>query len=294
MDITTPGNGIFRVVEKGQPRLQAQQTVVEHDGIEITYTSAWRLGADDWRTLLAVAALAGLDGERFNGDDERQQQLTLWDHFLTEGVARRRDALNLRTTAYAILRESGHTDTGDNRKRLSKSLDRLAAMHQTMRRGEKVMSGARLLGYAHDEESGELAIGISPQMARAIIGESRQFVRISLHEVRRLGDCAALLHAFLSARMRPGATWHYPLDDLVSVAYGPEPCAPATLRKRRERVRKALMEFAHWTTWEVSWDERRGPGGRSEWTVRVHRVSKAELEAWEAQIAAERLTAAEG
>ena len=288
MDITTPGSGLFRIAEKGRPKLEATQVSVLHDGVEITYTSAFRLGADDWKLLVAIAGLAGIDKDPFQGPGSGDpHQLTLWDHFLSHGEASKRTALRLRTTAYALLREIGLADSGQNRRNLSASLERLANVIQTFRRDQKVMSGAHLLGYAHDEESGELVIGLSPQMARTILGESRQYVRISLVELRKLGPLASLLQAYFSARIRPGTSSSFRLDDLVEITYGPETVAPSTLRKRRERVREALLSFAGWTTWQISLNTSRTPRGRPYWTVNVHRVSPQDLERWELEMAAE-------
>lgn len=290
-DVTTPVSGLFRLGDRTK-RLEATKVVVEHDGLEVSYVTPYRLGAEEWRTLLAVSALAGLDGDRFRGRDGEPPLPTLWDRFLAEGVAAERDALRLRTTAYALLREVGLVDTGPNRKALSACLERLSAVMQTLRKGNKVMSGARLLSFAHDEDSGELAIGVSPQMARAILGESKQYVRISLVEVRRLPSAAAvLLHAYLSARVRAGATVAYPIDALVEVVYGSGPVAPAARRKRRLLVREALLSFSDWTTWQIGLGEVRAPGGAKAQMARVHRVDRAALERWEAEARAEALPA---
>lgn len=279
-DVTTPGSGLFRIAEKGKPKLEATEVIVEHDGVEVAYISPYRLGAEEWKVLLAIAALAGVDGSRFRGPEP-----TLWDHLLTEGFAAQRDALRIRTTAYALLRELNLADSGASRKALSGHLRRLSSVTQQLRKGDKVMSGARLLSYAHDEESGELAIGISPQMARAILGESKQYVRISLAEVRRLDPLAVLLHAFFSARIRPGTDMRFKLETLIEVAYGPEKVSPATRRKRQERVRDALLRFNKETTWEVSLSRATGPRGTAIWNVLVHRIDHKALAAWEARAA---------
>lgn len=281
-DITTPAAGLFRVAEKGRPRLEATEVSVEHDGVVVTYVTPYRLGAEEWRVLLAIAALAGLDGDRFR----RSSEPSLWDQFLTSGVAADRDALHLRTTAYALLREVGLEDSGQNRRALSGYLDRLSTVSQTLRKGGKTMSGARLIAYAHDEDSGELGVGVSPQMARAILGESKQFVRISMAEVRRLPLAAVLLQALFSSRLRPGQSASYRLDQLVDVVYGTEKVAASVMRKRRERTRKALLAFNEYTTWQIGFEEVRDRRGTAAWMVNVHRVDKAVMAAWEAEVTA--------
>ena len=283
-DITTPGSGLFRLGDRKESRLEGTEVVVKHAKQEVTYATPYRLGADDWRVFLAIAALAGLDGVRFNKDSDAPALLPmLWDRFLAEGIAKQRDALHIRTTAYALLREIGRHDGGKDRRDLSDSLKRLSSVVQTIRQGNKVASGSRLLSFAHDEDSGELMVGISPQMARAILGESNQYVRISLVEVRRLDNAAAvLIQAYLSSRLRPGKTATYPIDTLVQVLYGKDSAAPApaTMRKRRQRVREALLTFAEFTTWQVSLQD----DGRM---ATIHRVSREDMERWEKQYLAD-------
>jgi len=275
-DVTTPGSGLFRIAEKGSPRLKATEVVVEHDGVEVAYVTPYRMGAEEWKVLLAISALAGLDGSRFRGPEPM-----LWDAFLTEGMANEKDAIRIRTTAYALLRELNLTDSGASRKVLSGHLRRLSTVMQQLRKGDRVMSGSRLISYAHDEESGELAIGISPQMARAILGESKQFVRISLAEVRRLDPTAVLLHAYFSARIRAGEEMRFSLDSLIQIIYGPDKVSPPTLRKRREHVRRSLLNFNKETTWSISLNRLTGPRGTAIWRVTVYRVDRKALEAWE-------------
>lgn len=280
-DTVTPISGLFRAVEKGKKRLEASQVHFSHDGVDHTYTLAFRLGPEEWRLLIACCALAGLDGDRFNSGTMDSRQLTLWDHFLTEAHAKRRDGLNFRTTAYALLREVGVQDSGQNRRILSDQLERLSMVFETMRKGGKVMSGSRLLGYAHDEESGELSIGLSPHMARAILGEAKQYTRISLVEVRALDrDIAVLLHAYFSSRIRAGKDARFPLDTLVGVVYGEDEVPAKTKEKRRLRVREALLTFNKLTTWRVGLDSRRR-GRSTEWLVNVERITLAQLEEWE-------------
>ncbi len=291
-DITTPGSGLFRIAEKGKSKLEATEVIVMHDGIEITYSATYRLGAEEWRVFLAVAALAALDGRRGNGP---QRLPGLWDKFITVGAATERDALEFQTTAYALLREIGLADSGQNRKALSKCLERLSSVNQTMRKGNRVVSGARFLGFAHDEDSGELRIGISPQMARAILGESKQFVRISLVETRKLENAAAvLLQAHFSRWVRPGKTGRFMLDDLCRIVYGPANVLASTFRTQRLTVRRAILAFADWSTWQIGLDERVDSRGVKVWSVQVHRVSQAELLRWEAETLAEETALQQG
>lgn len=258
IDPVTPQIGLFRAVsdnpnDKGPRPKDGIVYHQVHDGVEIQFRAAGQCDATDWRHFLAVAALAGLDGDRFNKDSDTPPLPTLWDRFLSDGVAASRDGLRVRTTAYAVLKEAGLTDTGPNRKRLTETLIRLSMVRQFLRKGNRVISSANLMSFSHDEDSGELSVGLSPQMARTILGESKQHVRVSLEDVRALAHPAAvILHGVLSARLRPGDKRPaiYGLDTLGVLAYGPTN-NQATVRTRRRRIKDALAELATLPQWSV-------------------------------------------
>lgn len=284
-DMTTPVSGLFRLAETSKSKLEASEAKVLHDGVLTVFTTPYRLGPQEWRVLLAVSALAGLDGEPFTSQSSEPPMPTLWDQFLAQGMAGDRKALRLRTTAYALLREVGLTDGGENRKSLSDCLDRLSKVSQTMRRGNQIISGANLLSFAADEDSGEITIALSPQTAKAVLGEAKQHIRISLVEVRQLDNSiAVLIHAFLSARIsRAGSTATYPLDHLVTAVYGEGEVNAEAAKKRRQRVRKALEAFER-TTWRIEVVEKRDRQGKASTLVKATRSSMKKLEAWERQL----------
>ncbi len=274
-DIATPSAGLFRIAEKGKSREEATFVRVEHGGFEVTYATPWRLGAEDWQAFVVLCALAGLDGKLINS--ESRDQLQLWDKFLADGLAAKGDSMRIRTTGYAVLRELGKHSGGKDYKELAASLERLASVTQTFKKGNKSASGSRLISYAFDEDSGELAIGLSHHMAKAILGESAQYVRISLTEMRALENQASvLLQAIFSARIRPGSSAKYHLDTLAGHIYGKakgDNASAATIRKRRQRVKDALRSMSDHTTWQIGFDANN--------IATVHRVSRDELEAWE-------------
>jgi hypothetical protein len=259
LDVITPQAGLFRVVPdnpRSRPTapLDGYRYQVEHDGMMIGFRSVAQLTATDWKFFVSVCALAGLDGQRFDGTAADPPLPLLWSGFGSEGIAASRAALRLRTTAYAVLAELGLTDGGDNRRRLTEALIRLSVVRQFLWKGSRVVSGANLLSFAHDEASGELLVGLSPQVARTALGESKQHTRVSLEEVRRLFHPAALIiHAALSARLRVGdsrsATYH--LDTLGELAYGPT-AHPATRRSRRRSLRRALGELGQLPGWSCA------------------------------------------
>lgn len=261
LDPVTPQSGLFRAVADN-PKLRPKGGVVlerEHDGMRIQYRASNQCDHVDWRFFLAVAALSGMDGERFGAGDDVPPLPTLWDRFLAQGVAETKDGLRLRTTSYTILKEAGLTDTGPNRKRLTEALIRLSSVRQFLFKGSRAVSGSNLLSFAHDEDSGELAVALSPQMARTILGESKQFVRVSLEDVRKLKDSAAvILHGVFSSRLRPRdsrpASYH--VDTLADLAFGPTENA-ATRRKRRGRIKEALADLNRLPQWRTFYDDDR-------------------------------------
>lgn len=262
MDPVTPQVGLFRaqsgnpVSNKRTPSKMGQVVFheMEHDGKIHEYRAAGQLDSTDWKVLLACTALAAMQAERFNGKSEMVPLPSLWDKFLSEGIATTKDALRVRTTAYEVLRECGLADNGQNRKRLTQSLIGLSMVKQFIRRGSQIMSGANLLSFAHDESSGELSIGVSPQMARKIIGEdSPQHIRINLDDVRSLKDNAAvILHGALSARIRSGDKRPsvYYIDTLAVLAYGPT-TNKTTVRTRRKRILEALAALETLPAWRT-------------------------------------------
>lgn len=261
IDPVTPQVGLFRATSanpKDRPQPPRDGIVYQrvHDGVMVEFRSAGQMDATDWRYFLAMAALAGLGGDRISGASEASPMPTLWGQFMSEGIASARDGVRVRTTAPALLREAGMTDTGPNRRRLTETLKRLSMVRQFLQKGSRIVSSANLLSFAHDEDTGELSIGLSPQMARTILGESKQHVRVSLEDVRALSHPAAvILHGVLSARLRPRdkrpAIYH--LDTLGTLAYGPSD-NKATVRKRRGRIKEALSELSKLPQWKVMCD----------------------------------------
>lgn len=255
-DPATAAAGLFRVLPKGAKRQNAVVDV-EHDGMRVRFISAFQLDDFDWRVFLAICALAGMDRKTFTAESQRSPAPTLWERFLITGSPGEQ-AVIVPTTAYAILREIGRKDDGRNRRLLSESLERLSAVSKNVRKGNRVIGGARLLSYAHDEDSGELRIGLSPVVAGALLGA--QHVKISLEDIRQMKHPASVvLHGVLSARLRPRSKTpaRYRVDTLAELAYGP-PTSDAVKRKRRELVGQALAELDKLEAWNVL--QAGGPG----------------------------------
>lgn len=270
LDPVTPAAGLFRCDSKIKSSSRHHPTCVrlEHGGWDVELSCQYALGADDWRILVTLVALAGLDGERVDPEDTaRQAGLSL------AGDAVREPTLTVTTTAYAVLREAGLSDNGPNRRALSRSLDRLLTVLQrvTKKGSDKGLSGCHLLSYEHDDQ-GRLVVTLAPGLVRALLGTATQYARVSLVEVRAIGRNAPalVLHAYLSSRVRLGAQFVFTLDTLVRAVYPAGAGGPATLRQHRRRVRAALKALP--PTWSITAAGKR---------VTVVRTALASLVQWE-------------
>jgi hypothetical protein len=266
LDPVTPQIGLFRALPDRPGRRPAASgdgagLVMERAGVTHEYRAAGPLGPVEWRTLLAVYALAGLAGERVGCPADS----AVVEATGPEGQAAAAPSIRVRTTMYALLREVGVGDSGRTRTRLVESLKRLASVRLFLSRGTRTLSAANLLSFGADERTGELMIGLSPDVAAPILGEARQYAFVSLDEVRALSSPAAvILHAVLSARVDRGGTCRYGVDTIGDVVYGPTTDA-ATRRKRRGRVRAAVAELGRLADWQTSADGE---------VVTVHRLPR--------------------
>jgi len=257
VDSHTPEIGLFKVRSKKGPRLQAEEYKRDlGDGIMLEYVTPYPLSDRDMLVFVAAIGICTKSPHAIDAT-AKEIQKTLWDRFLTEGAAVDREAASARTTAYAIAEAAGLGWGGDQSKQIGESLKRLSSVSAFWRKGSRTMSASRLLSYAHDEESGELAIGVSPMLAKAILGSSRVYTRVSLDEMRQLSHPAArILHLVLSNRLNVGGSvkkrdHSFRIDALANAAYG-EPSSPAVKRKRRGYIRKALEELGSLSDWLVT------------------------------------------
>jgi hypothetical protein len=287
LDITLPQSGIFRAVSHNPAtasraevvfRMVHSDAVVEYRGVQCTHV--------DLRVLIVLCALAGLEKNPFDGRGEVPPFPALWSALSTHGTAQNLAALAVRTTLAEVLREAGMSDTGANRRRIVNCLIRLSMVRQFISVDARVRSGANLLGFEVDSSSGDLLVGVSPHIARAILfqyvpgSRSLQFARIDVDELRSVRDSAAtIILVALSARVRPGGYAKYGIDALAQLAYGPTD-NPATRRKRRARISEALEDLGGLLDWTIERSSanavviRRGGTARRSLSAGDERLSK--------------------
>ncbi|BAI70695.1 hypothetical protein AZL_000570 [Azospirillum sp. B510] len=215
------------------------------------------LGADDLSVLLAVCALAGMDGKRLDAAHSEAHRIAIVDGLETEGGVVDDEHVRLRTTVYAVVREAGLAHGGDAYRRVAESLWRLRGIHyaELGREGgnaRRMKSGARqnLIGFDADEVGGELRVVLNARFATAVLGGA-QHSRINLLEHRQLTEAGRLLHLTLSVQVRPGGYWPVALDGLADRLYGEPPTSDRQRRDRRVILRAALAEVAGLPGWSA-------------------------------------------
>lgn len=163
----------------------------------------------------------------------------------------------VRTTCNQLARAIGYqSDSGSAHAAIRQALERLFAVAVFVSRendpGAKDMSAGHLFTKLKSKEAGNaIAVELSPLLAAAVLGGRGEYLRVDLDEVRRLKtDPARLLHHrlhFINPGTEPRKVW---LDTLVEYVW-PEAASATTRRKRRERVRAALLELEKELGWSV-------------------------------------------
>lgn len=98
------------------------------------------------------------------------------------------------------------------------------------------------MSYAFDEEDGRLFVALNPQITEAILGR-RRYTRIEMAEVRALQtDPARLIHQRLCGWIDPGKARRVEFDTLAGYVW-PDQANAEAMRKRRQRIHKALAEL---------------------------------------------------
>ena len=268
VDAATPESGLFKVRPKSASRLKAEEfsTVVRpKDGppIEVKYATPYALDDVDLRIYLAAVGLCAQEPDKVNKKSKDPTQKTLWDKFLPTHEALDSNGAYARTTSYALASAAGLGWGKNVPTRVTESLEKMSHVFSTWRIGSRVMSGARMISYAHDEESAELAIGISPLFAQAILGNAKRYIQVSLEEMRTLKHPAAsVVHLVMSSRLAmykntKKRDLSISIDVLAETVYGP-PSSPKQKRDRRASIQKAFEELDAMKGWHVLYNPETG------------------------------------
>ena len=206
------------------------------------------LGATELRVLQALVALGTRQHVRVSnrpaiiGDSPQDKATWLLDQ-----------AAQVATGYNEVARVAGYTaNSGAGTRRVRKALERMYRVHVHFAVPGNPDSFEA--GHLLTELSGcddKLLVGVCPLLAAALLGVPGNYLRLDMHEVRRLKtDAARMLHQRL-LWIDAGESREIGLDTLASYVW-PEPACGAAARTRRKRVRTALSELDNLLSWRVT------------------------------------------
>lgn len=251
VDPVTLNTGLFRSLPKGaKPTLDGTK---EHGGLTYHYEGHH---VDDigLRVFLTLLGLAGIDKKTVPkvGRSKSLQQL---HHGLTlRGSAEHSRCLLWFGSILDLVSACGSAKTTSNKKTVLARLQQLSEVSISVSEPEtgKTLAGQKLLNFSVDPTGKQLAVLLSPHVSSAALG--RQYVKIDLKMLKSIGSAAGqVLHAVLSARIRPSQSFPVPyrLATLAEIAFGPS--ATLTIaRKRIQLIRDAVhgLDQAGWAVFE--------------------------------------------
>jgi len=245
--------GLFRSLQRGErKKLKLDVTYrFEKDDVTVRFTGFEPLGADDLRVLQGLVAIAGAEGDILPEQPHTDVGKELRALLEVKGQHEKTKGMAISSSLYGILQEIGLTYSGANVRALKNNLVRLSNVTVIVQKGT-IQGSFHLLSYAFDEKDGRLWVGLNPQVTQAILGRCK-YTHISMDEVRAIkGDVTRLIHQRLCAIIFPGRERKITMDTLLSYAYcNSEPKTQATVKKRRQNIRKALEELVS-LGWEVT------------------------------------------
>lgn len=240
---------LFRPITRGR-RPKAFEMTTENAGLTLRWRSFEHLDSRDQSVLYACAALALLE-ENGNLSAEADGPIgkQLWLDLEPSERAIKDNAVAYDTSYYKILEAAGMDTNKGAYDRLKTILDRLSDVSIRAQKDGYDWK-MRLISYAAKPD-GRVSIALNARMAAALAG---QHVKVNLEERRILGnnDTEHIIHAWLSAWLRPGKTAVIGIDKLALRAWGAESTKEATIRKRRERTIKALRQINGLDGWRAS------------------------------------------
>lgn len=268
IDPATPESGLFKVRSKTATHLKAEEfehTINTDDGpLLIKYATPYALNDTDMRIFLAAVGLCSEKPKKVGPKSESGSlQQNLWDKFLPMGEALKKSGSYTQTTSYALCKAAGLSWGKKTAERITESLTRMQSVTSTWRMGGRVTSGSRMISFAHDEDSGELAIAVSPLFAQAILGNAERYIRVSLKEMRTLKHPAsAIVHLIMTSRMSLGPRRKkrdltISIDKLSDSVYG-KATSEQQRRDRRRNLQPAFEELDQMDGWHVFYNIETG------------------------------------
>jgi hypothetical protein len=259
--------GLFRSLAKGQQektKLRAWYGLgksAEDNKSGIEFVGPDPLGALELRVLQVLIALASkiknpLPPEPKTVEGQSLRQVV--DE--NRDIARARDQhLAVRTSYRKLAIECGlDPDSTSGFKRVRKSIERMANVsiwEQTEVSGTtkalRSKIGSLLEQVVTQDEKSPVLVAINARLSQTILNGT-QYTRIQLDEARALTDPGVLIHQRLCGSVDQGKKWTFSISTLASYAWPDAAKLPHSMRRRKQAVRKVMVELAAlgWTVVE--------------------------------------------
>lgn len=235
--------GLFRSIESRE-RKSGKLSILYKLGVrkQIEFSGPEPLGANDLRVLQGLVAMSGPYGKQLLPEPSAEAAVYLREKMEAKWDAVQDVALMIRGSYSTLAKEIGVKEGGKQYNLIRASIERLWKVSIIFQDGN-VRLGFRLLShYASDDASGQLCVGLNPLIARAV-ADNGQHVRIEMSEVRQIkGDVTRLIHQRLCGWINHGKSGNVAIDTLCGYVW-PDEANKDAMRKRRERVRSALLEM---------------------------------------------------
>lgn len=183
-----------------------------------------------------IAALHGIDicytGERLDQGD-----LDVWLSILH---CNRFEVLGTQphTSAYAILKIMGITDTGRNRSILYDRIKRLRAGTISLRQGDQIYIGGLINEAFKDSNTGKWVIMLNPKLQSLFAADQFTLIDWAIRNALRGKPLAQWLHGFYASHARP---LPMRMDFLLELA-GSEGINPGSARQTLRRALRVVTE----------------------------------------------------
>lgn len=250
-DPATALASLFRPVAPGR-RPKGLDVTIKHNGSSLRFVCYEWLDVRDQSVLLAAVSLAGVtnfagkEGGFLSAQSTGENGKKLWLALEPEELALEDKAIAFSTTRYALLKAAGMADTKQNYQRLEEILFRLSNVGCGVRTPAGFWS-MHMMSF-HLSSDGFIDIALNGRFAKAIVGHHH--VRISLKERQELkSDVARLVHAQVCARLRPGKSWEYNIDNFAESMWGEKSSNKNTLKLRRSSVVSGFKELFKLPGW---------------------------------------------
>jgi len=246
--------GLFRSLKRGEHKSGKLDVTYTFGDESIRFWGPEPLGADDLRVLQGLIAMAGPEGFFLPSEPKTEAGQQLRSLLELKWDAIQQNALVVKGSFRQLAREIGYKKFGGEQlKAIRKSIERIWAISVIAIRGRK-RAGFRILsGYRSDEQSEEFFVAINPKLTAAVLGRYRH-IRLEMAEVRAIkSDLVRLIHQRLCGWINPGKAGCVELDMLCSYVW-PDQANSELMKKRRQRVRKAISELVTigWTVNEYA------------------------------------------